>query len=220
MTHLEKRIKTQKNHLATRELAIVIVACLLTTYIALVLEVNATNDNTLSVYIGAHPDDIDIGMSGSLYKNDLNKHPILWIVATDGGADKEEYNYDTFNGWVKQDAVCALWAAPNGDSVTREFYSQDLTAKRCGIGGSYQHPYLFTQSYDWKTRVALKLGTGVVEKIQLSYTNPTNPSAKLLYPDGALQGSRAAYTTQLAMDIAYETNRVVSSRGYRKIFFT
>ena len=42
-------------------------------------------DDMLVVYIGAHPDDIDIGMSGSLFKFDVNNHPILWIVATDGG---------------------------------------------------------------------------------------------------------------------------------------
>ena len=45
----------------------------------------------LAVYIGVHPDDIDIGMSGSLFKFDLGKHPLLWIVVTDGGAYDVEY---------------------------------------------------------------------------------------------------------------------------------
>jgi LmbE family N-acetylglucosaminyl deacetylase len=52
-------------------------------------------DNRLAVYIGAHPDDIDVGMSGSLYKFDLGKHPIMWVVVTDGGTDADEYNFDS-----------------------------------------------------------------------------------------------------------------------------
>ena len=62
----------------------------------------AIKQATLVVYVGAHPDDIDIGMSGSLYKHDRGINPILWIVVTDGGADKDEYAYDSdaSRNWV------------------------------------------------------------------------------------------------------------------------
>jgi len=65
--------------------------------------VSAELDSTLVVYIGAHPDDIDIGMSGSLYKYDAQIHPILWIVATDGGGDDGEYTFESSRKWLTAD---------------------------------------------------------------------------------------------------------------------
>jgi len=176
-------------------------------------------DNTLVVYVGAHPDDIDIGMSGSLYKYDVNNHPILWIVVTDGGADEAEYNYESAAGksWVAQDAVYNKeWIAPDGVRFNRGFYSADLSNKRCGLGGSYQHNYGSLTEYDWESRVDNMVGTSVVEKKQMSYPDPFNPSQRILYPDSGLAKEEMAYTNQLAADLSYEIYSTVNSKGYRK----
>ena len=182
-------------------------------------EVYATVDNTLVVYIGAHPDDIDIGMSGSLYKHDVNKHPILWIVVTDGGADDLEYYYESNpeRGWVEQDALDnAEWTAPSGEKFYRGFYSADFSRKRTGLEGSYQHESeLYGTEYDWKTRVDLKVGPSVVKKKQMSYPDPENPSKQIQYPDSGLDKMELAYTNQLAIDLAYEIQETVNLDGYR-----
>lgn len=200
----------------TKKLVSVIIICLLALLAITIVQINTTSKEVLAVYIGAHPDDIELGMGGSLFKNDLNKHPILWIVATDGGADSKEYDYESLMGWVKNDGAGALWAAPNGDLFFREFFSEDLSIKRCGINGSYQHPYLLGESYDWKTRVSLVFGSSVVAKVQLSYLDPNNPNKRIFYPDGGLHFSKTEYTAELATDIANEINKVVTANGYSK----
>ncbi|MDD1722363.1 MAG: hypothetical protein LUQ15_02585, partial [Methanothrix sp.] len=81
-------------------------------------------DDRLAVYIGAHPDDIDIGMSGSLYSFDLGRHPLMWIVVTDGGADEVEYIFDSAEDaksgrpWLKSnDLKSGRWKAPDGSEL-------------------------------------------------------------------------------------------------------
>jgi len=184
---------------------------------ALVVQVNASLDSTLVVYIGAHPDDIDIGMSGSLYKDNVNNHPILWIVVTDGGADEGEYYFDSdpVRGWIEQDGLYDVeWVAPDGSKFNRGFYSEDLARKRCGIGGSYQHDYGSLIEYDWKTRVDVKVATSVI-KNQMSYDDPFDPTHEILYPDAGLGVKESIYTRQLAKDLAEVIKETVRSNGYR-----
>ena len=97
-------------------------------------------DDRLAVYIGAHPDDIDVGMSGSLFKLNLGRHPLMWVVVTDGGADEVEYAYESAydpnsgRPWLKIDDLKSVrWKTPDGCELVRDKYSRDLAAKRCGI---------------------------------------------------------------------------------------
>jgi hypothetical protein len=185
-----------------------------------------TPENTLIVCIGAHPDDIDIAISGTLYKNDLGKHPILWIVVADGGADIDEYQYESNSSrnWITQDGKFVIaWKAPDGSNVIRPFYSVDMAKKRCG--GYFEglnwteepasHNSSFGVEYDWRTRVNNFVGP-TVEKIQLSYINPTNATKRLTYPDGALANAETAYTNSIATSIASEITKVVEANGYQK----
>ena len=192
-------------------------------------QVRAEIDNTLVVYVGAHPDDIDIGMSGSLYKHDVGKHPILWIVVTDGGADKGEYEYETADSrnWISEDEQTNLdWKTPDGGTVKRSFYSADLSRKRCGgyisgatwIDDPASHDSSFGIEYDWRTRVSNFIDLNV-EKRQLSYSDPDDPTKRLLYPDDALAANaraETAFSSQIATDVAYEIYQIVESNGYRK----
>ena len=205
---------------------IIVILCL-STFSIIAPHVKASSlDNTLVVYIGAHPDDIDIGMSGSLYKHDVGIHPILWIVVTDGGADQEEYNYETADpkNWISEDGQTNLdWKTPDGGTVKRSFYSADLSRKRCGgyINGSTWiddpalHDSSFGIEYDWRTRVRDLVDLNV-EKRQLSYSDPDDPTKRLLYPDGALAMAEATFTAKIAEDLAYEINQVVQVNGYRQ----
>ena len=189
-------------------------------------QVNAAVDNTLVVYIGAHPDDIDIGMSGSLYKYDVGIHPILWIVVTDGGADDDEYAYETTNGWIAEDAQYDyVWIAPDGNEIHRPFYSADLSRKRCGgyVSGSswinesatHQSEFDFGTQRDWRSRVDNYVGSSSVEKKQVSYLDPNDPTRRWLYPDGGLHLAESVYTSKLAYDLAFEIQETVNSNGYR-----
>jgi hypothetical protein len=138
-----------------------------------------TPSNTLAVYVGAHPDDIDIGISGALYKNDLGKNPILWIVVTDGGADIDEYYYESNSSrnWIIEDGkYVTAWKVPDGSKVVRAFYSADMAKKRCGgyfeglnwVEEPASHNSLFGVEYDWRTRVNNLVGA-TIEKIQLTW---------------------------------------------------
>lgn len=186
---------------------------------------SADVDDTLAVYIGAHPDDIDIGMSGSLYKHDVGRHPILWIVVSDGGASSIEYAYEIEKGWIAEDAQYDVeWKAPDGQIINRPFYSADLARKRIGgyfsgpnwIDDPASHGSSFGTEYDWRTRVCSFVGSNV-EKIQLSYPDPYDPSKRWLYPDGSLGGAaETTYTAEIAADVAYEINRVVEANNYRR----
>lgn len=182
-------------------------------------------DNTLAVYVGTHPDDIDIGMSGSLYKHDFNRHPILWIVVTDGGADKHEYSLESAaaRAWIKEDGVNSKnWVAPNGQIFNRGFYSEDLSRKRCGINSSYQHEFLdnssVIQEMGWKPRVDARVGSSVVKKVQMSYPDPQNSSQSILYPDGGLHNGTMVdtYGKKLAEGLAETIYQTVNSGGYNK----
>ncbi|BBL67877.1 PIG-L family deacetylase [Methanoculleus chikugoensis] len=182
-------------------------------------------DTALAVYVGAHPDDIDIGMSGSLYKYDLNRHPILWIVVTDGGADRREYGLesDAARAWVKDDGTDSKnWVAPNGQVFNRGFYSNDLSRKRCGLNGSYQHVFLdnssMIQEFDWRSRVDARVGSGVVEKVQMSYPDPSNSSQSYLYPDGGLHNGtmKNVYSEKLAEGLAETIYQTIISGNYSK----
>lgn len=183
-------------------------------------------DNTLVVCVGAHPEDIDIGISGSLYKHDIGKHPILWLVVTDGGADLDEYQYESNSSrnWLAKDGQVAIaWKAPDGSNVTRPFYSADLAKKRCGgyfDGLSWKeepasHNSSFGVEYDWRTRVSNFVGA-TIEKSQLSYLDPSDPTKRLMYPDGALANAEIAYTNSIAMNLASEIAKRVESNGYQK----
>lgn len=182
-------------------------------------------DNTLVVYVGAHPDDIDIGMSGSLYKYDVNKHPIIWIVVTDGGADLGEYNFEsnTTRAWINRDGTNSKdWVSPAGQIFNRGFYSEDLSKKRCGIDGSYQHEFqnksTIIQELDWKTRVDAQAGFSVVKKVQMSYYDPLNPSQTYLYPDGGIHNSKVKnlYTENIAENLAEIIYQTINSGDYDK----
>lgn len=185
-----------------------------------------TPENTLVVCIGAHTDDIDIGISGTLYKNDIGKHPILWIVVTDAGADIDEYQYESNSSrnWVAQDDLfVTAWKAPDGSNVIRPFYSADMAKKRCG--GYFDglnwtevpasHDSSFGVEYDWRTRVSNFVGA-TIEKIQLSYVDPNDTTKRLAYPDGALASAETAYTNSIATNLASEIAKVVESHNYSK----
>lgn len=174
--------------------------------------------DTLVVYIGAHPDDIDIGMSGSIYKFDVGIHPIMWVVVTDGGADTSEHKYDSDREWIKKDLNPKNWKAPDGSELTRRNDSEDLVQKRCGIefnNGRWTpkswppHPSSYGPAFDWRTRVTNLVGEKV-EKRQLSYSD------QLLYPDGLLSSREEIFTTSIAENIAKEIYDCVTSNGYSK----
>jgi LmbE family N-acetylglucosaminyl deacetylase len=174
-------------------------------------------DDKLVVYIGAHPDDIDIGMSGSVYKFDVDKHPIMWVVVTDGGADRSEHAYDSDSerGWVKKDLNSKNWVAPDGSVILRANYSEDLVQKRCGIEFNndrwteklWKHESSFGEAFDWRTRVTNLVGERV-EKRQLYYSDQ-----KLLYPDGSLSERD---TESIAKKLADEIYELVSHQNYSK----
>jgi LmbE family N-acetylglucosaminyl deacetylase len=185
-----------------------------------------TPDDTLVVCIGAHPDDIDIAISGTLYKNDLGKHPILWIVVADGGADIDEYQYESNSSrnWIVADGkYVTAWKAPDGSNVIRAFYSADLAKKRCGgyfeglnwIEEPASHNSSFGVEYDWRTRVSNFVGV-TVEKIQLGYLDPNDTTKRLMYPDGALSSAESAYTNSIATNLASEITKVVEANNYSK----
>jgi hypothetical protein len=185
-----------------------------------------TPDNTLVVCIGAHTDDIDIAISGTLYKNDLGKHPILWLVVTDGAADIDEYQYETNSSrnWLTEDGkFVTAWKSPDGSNVIRPFHSVNMGKKRCG--GYFEglnwtdepasHNSIFGVEYDWRTRASNFL-SATIEKIQLSYLDPNDTTKRLMYPDGALANAEIAYTNSIATNIANEITNLVEANGYQK----
>lgn len=186
---------------------------------------NPPPSDTLVVCIGAHPDDIDIAISGTLYKDDLGKNPILWIVVTDGAADIDEYYYETDSSrnWLFPDGKFAsAWASPDGSDAIRAFYSVNMGRKRCGgyfedlnwIEEPAQHASKFGTEYDWRTRTSNL--NSKIEKIQLGYLDPNNNTRNLMYPDGALASAEATFTNSIATNIANEINRVTEANGYQK----
>ncbi|MGV8174369.1 MAG: hypothetical protein ACP5OU_01555 [Methanothrix sp.] len=189
-------------------------------------------DDRLAVYIGAHPDDIDVGMSGSLYKFDLGKHPIMWVVVTDGGADADEYDFDSVHfdpgslePWVKKDDLKhqLTWQSPDGKEITRSNYSEDLVRKRCGIefdDGRWKpkmarHTSSFGDEFDWRTRVTNCVGRDV-ELRQLSYSDPCDPAIEILYPDGSLSLREEIFTQSIAERLAGEIYDLILSKGYSR----
>jgi parallel beta-helix repeat protein len=187
---------------------------------------NPALDNTLVVCVGAHPEDIDIGMSGALYKDDIGKHPIMWLVVTDGGADLDEYNYESnaSQGWIAQDGQFNVtWEAPDGTNITRAFYSADLAKKRCGgsfeglnwTDGAASHNSTFGVAYDWRTRVS-GFVDAAIEKIQMGYLKLSNPAKRLAYPDAGLAQASIVFRDSIATNLANEINKSVESNWYRK----
>lgn len=185
-----------------------------------------TVDNTLVVCVAAHPEDIEIATSGSLYKDDVGKHPIMWIVVTDGGADLDEYNYESnaSQGWIAQDGQFDVtWEAPDGSNITRPFYSADLAKKRCGgyfeglnwTDGAASHKSTFGVAYDFRTRVS-GFVDAAIEKIQMGYLKQSNPAERLTYPDGGLALAATAFRDSIATNLASEINTYVESNGYKK----
>jgi LmbE family N-acetylglucosaminyl deacetylase len=183
-------------------------------------------DNTLVVCVATHPEDIEIVTSGSLYKDDIGKHPIMWIIVTDGGADIDEYNYESnaSQGWIAQDGQFNVtWEAPDGSYITRPFYSADLAKKRCGgyfeglnwIDEAASHNSTFGVAYDFRTRVSSFVGA-TVEKIQLGYLKLDDPAVQLAYPDAGLSLAATAFRDSIAANLAIEINRSVESNGYQK----
>lgn len=180
-------------------------------FAALRLEVTGASENVLVVCVGAHPDDIEVGVTGTLLKHYVGKNPIAWIVVTDGGADEKEYDYDSSRNWVAKDAVNGTeWVAPDGETFTRVFYSEDLARKRCGIDGSYSHSYDSLLAYDWKTRLDKVVDASVIGKKQMSYLDPFDPSHSILYPDKGLSAIENVFTEHLAIDLAHEINETVT----------
>jgi hypothetical protein len=181
-------------------------------------------DDRLAVYIGAHPDDIDVGMSGSLFKLNLRRHPLMWIVVTDGGADEVEYAYESAKDqksgrpWLKIDDLKSVkWKTPDGGELTRNSYSRDLVAKRCGIEFDdsgwephpARHPSSFGEEVDWRTRVADLIGRDV-EARQLCYRGGS------LYPDGSLRQREEAFTSSIAESLAREIYGHITAQGYSR----
>ena len=203
---------------------------------------HATLDDMLVVYIGAHPDDIDIGMSGSLFKYDVGHHPILWIVVTDGAADMGEYDYEvnSSRGWVSAPyAVNNSWPVPYtyDHFVTRDNMSDSLSSKRCGgdVDGqngswTYSAAYHSTSSFgnesDWRTRVSNNVSSTGIEKLQLTYyylvdaldndRKPITTKAYEIYPDGSLAKAEASFRVSIAKEIAVAINRFVVDNNYTK----
>ena len=185
-----------------------------------------TVDNTLVVCVAAHPEDIEIGTIGSLYKDDIGKHPIMWLVVTDGGADLDEYNYESnaSQGWIAQDGQFRVtWEAPDGSNITRSFYSRDLAKKRGG--GSFEglnwkdeaasHNSTFGVACDWRTRVS-GFVDATIEKIQMGYLKQSNPAQRLAYPDAGLAQASIVFRDSIATNLASEINKSVESNGYQK----
>ena len=190
-------------------------------------------DNNLVVYIGAHPDDIDIGMSGSLFKNDVDRHPILWIVVTDGGSDSKEYFFERDQGLLTHndgEYNSKQWTLPDGNTIIRTFYSQELSENRCGISGpdfnytQYEHVYTDKTKqpsqnltgYDWQTRVNKFVGPSVIKNVQMTYNEPSMPSKIQLFPDGSLSVNETLFTDTLAEGLASTIDKTVTDSGYRK----
>jgi len=220
--------KNMQNNMFRKGFVVGIIVLFVVSGILPIIKTTAKADltKTLVVYIGAHPDDIDIGMSGSLFKYDVGKHPILWIVVTDGGADSGEYEYETnaSRNWLVKDSQNNVsWKVPDGNTVNRVFYSPDLAESRCGgyISGlswievPASHDSSFGVEYDWRTRAHNIVGA-TMEGRQLSYLDPNDPSKRLLYPDGALMKAESAFTNSIAANLAYEINQFVITNGYRK----
>ena len=181
-------------------------------------------DDRLAVYIGAHPDNIDVGMSGSLFKLNLGRHPLMWVVVTDGGADEVEYAYESAydpnsgRPWLKIDDLKSVsWKAPDGSELARDKYSRDLAAKRCGIefddsGWALhpaRHPSSFGEGRDWRSRVADLIGRDV-EARQLCYGGGS------LYPDGSLSQREEAFTSSIAESLAREIYDHITAQGYSR----
>ena len=181
-------------------------------------------DDKLAVYIGAHPDDIDIGMSGSLYSFDLGRHPLMWIVVTDGGSDEVEYAYESAKDqksgrpWLKiNDLKSISWKAPDGSELARDKYSRDLAEKRCGIEFNdsgwaphpARHPSSFGEGRDWRSRVADLVGRDV-EARQLCY------GGQSLYPDGSLRQREEAFNSSIAESLAREIYDRITAQGYSR----
>lgn len=184
-----------------------------------------STDNTLAVYVGAHPDDIDIGISGSLYKHDLGRHPILWVVVTDGGADSLEYEREANCGRIAPDAQYDVpWVTPDNATIFRGFYSFELTKIRCGgyVNGTewVEEPTscdtIFGVEMDWRSRVNTILGPDG-ERVQLTYPDPQNHSRRLMYPDFGL--SESGYRESIAEELENVIDQAVVAGGYRKDMF-
>jgi hypothetical protein len=193
-------------------------------------------DNELVVYIGAHPDDIDLGMSGSLYKFDYGVHPIMWIVATEGGADSGEWQYDYNHGWVANDGRYNYywWRHPDWTDFQRSFLSPDLSQKRIGWykyyymdqHTTYSHSSIWGTEYDWGTRAYLYAGVPYESygsyygaygpQYQASYEAGPNYTYRYWFPDGNMNLKKQLYTDTLAQKIAAQINGFVTRKGYRK----
>ena len=186
-------------------------------------------DDKLAVYIGAHPDDIDIGMSGSIYKFDVNRHPIMWVVVTDGGADSLEYDhdstsYDNGNPWIEPNQDSNIWTTPNGNIINRANYFKDLVQKRCGIkfiekgfvNQQAHHSSRCGIGRDWKTRVKEYIGAKNIAICQLTYSDPNDSSRLLLYPDGAMSGFIEEYESSISRNLANEIDKVVRNNDYSR----
>ena len=195
--------------------------------------------NTPVVYISTHPDDVDIALSGSLYKYHLGVNPILVILVTDGAADSGEYNLEkptSCGGTLGLLRVCdgtttQKWYTPgtNPHTITRTFYSLDLSKHRSGIAGwsyygnacnliyqigGYRYTNRFgTTSRDFYSRWSL---TGVtVTAVAYSYVLGGRTYCAG-YPDGSLGRYENYYGSNLASNIASTINDWVALYGYSK----
>jgi len=192
--------------------------------------VQAALDDIGAVYIGAHPDDIDIAMLPSLYKYDYGVHPILWVVVTDGAADQREYDYEVAKGWIASDGVInETWLDPDGNVITRPFASGNLADARVGWHLNYRgemqrtessHTAMyaseFSPAYDLESRVSMNLPDGVTcvfLRYQAAYAGR---DPWLQYPDGAQVVSESSYTESLTYLIARAIDRWMKSLDLRR----
>lgn len=206
-------------------LRILLILTCISFFFVRLINVEALSD-TLVVYVAAHPDDIEIGMAGSLYKHDVGVHPILWIVLTDGGADSEEYLYDLDRGWIQEDAEYGcLYRTPSGEEFNRGFYSASLSKSRIGswIGpddqiyyASFSHDSSLGEETDWRTRVQNFLGSNVIEMYQGEYWIDSGTRRHYFFPDGALYLYGEEFEDKAAERIAWKIDETVVEHGLTK----
>ncbi len=190
-------------------------------------------DNIMVVYIGGHPDDIDIGMSGTLYKYDYGVHRILWLITTDGAADRNEYTFETdpSRQWILSDGQVGtqcgtsgqgkVWSAPDGTQFIRGFYSRDLGQARRGF-------YYDTSGIRFRTQRTHVSAWGTAydawSRIELVFPNYVTVDSMTYsangqvweFPDGSLRCANQAFTNAMAWDIAFLINHYVEYYALRK----
>jgi hypothetical protein len=184
----------------------------------------------LAVYITCHPDDLDIAMAGSMWDLDLNVHPVLILLVTDGGLDNSELGWETSTGslgrpWYADDgSQTTQWLAPDGTSYLRgngeanHRYSANLVERRVeSLTITHANPPSFTAATAGKS-----LSRRHVDHYQGSSTLPVHfrqlfysaGGSTWAFPDGDMGRLRDKYTDTLAGQIVEAIASTVKKYGY------